>query len=238
MIIIIIFNLSIDFMRSVGPFSFPFASPQHRHILVSRTREVPHTIPGDVRHVSWCVRTRWRLLYARLHPSCAHLCAAVFASSTPPPCIQLRTEFMPPSGSSFRLLPLRWMLSWIPNIKERRCGCRRVALFLGASLPSPTVHLFSLRSFAEEPSRLRAWLENRSLNCARVLVDTVVGALLKKKKDNLVEAKSHQDPTTNGEADRTCPEGSAEEKRAERAAKRENLSVVLEIRGGSCQTEV
>lgn len=146
----------------------PFASLQHRLILVSRTGEVPHTIPGDVRHVSRRVRARRRLIYARFHPSCAHLCAAVFASSTPPPCIQLRTVFMPPSGSSFRLLPLRWMLSWIPNIKKRRCRCRRVPLFLCASLPSSTVHLFSLRSFAEEPTRLRASLENRSLDCARL----------------------------------------------------------------------
>lgn len=51
------------------------------------------------------------------HLSTAHLWAAVLASSTPPPCIQLRT-FMPPSGSSFRLLPLLWMLSWIPNINK------------------------------------------------------------------------------------------------------------------------
>lgn len=48
----------------------------------------------------------------------AHLWAAVLASSTPPPCIHPRTAFMPPSGSSFRLLPLRWMLSWIPNMNK------------------------------------------------------------------------------------------------------------------------
>lgn len=53
-------------------------------------------------------------------PARAHLWAAVLASSTPPPCIQLRTAFMPPSGSSFKLLPLLWMLSWIPNIKKKQ----------------------------------------------------------------------------------------------------------------------
>lgn len=55
-----------------------------------------------------------------LPPERAHLWAAVLASSTPPPCIQLRTAFMPPSGSSFKLLPLLWMLSWIPNIKKKQ----------------------------------------------------------------------------------------------------------------------
>lgn len=50
-----------------------------------------------------------------------HLWAAVLASSTPPPCIQLRT-FIPPSGSSFRLLPLLWMLSWIPNMNKSPPG--------------------------------------------------------------------------------------------------------------------
>lgn len=56
---------------------------------------------------------------ACLRSSTAHLWAAVLASSTAPPCIQLRTAFMPPSGSSFRVLPLLWMLSWIPNIKTK-----------------------------------------------------------------------------------------------------------------------
>lgn len=62
--------------------------------------------------------SRRRGLSAPLRRGRAHLWAAVLASSTPPPCIQLRTLFMPPSGSSFRLLPLLWMLSWIPNINK------------------------------------------------------------------------------------------------------------------------
>lgn len=51
-------------------------------------------------------------------PPRAHLWAAVLASSTPAPCIHVRTAFIPATmGSSFILLPLLWMLSWIPNIK-------------------------------------------------------------------------------------------------------------------------
>lgn len=51
-------------------------------------------------------------------PGVSYLCAAVFASSTPAPCIHVRTAFMPaPMGSSFKILPLLWMLSWIPNMK-------------------------------------------------------------------------------------------------------------------------
>lgn len=51
-------------------------------------------------------------------PPRAHLWAAVLASSTPAPCIHVRTAFIPATmGSSFILLPLLWMLSWMPNIK-------------------------------------------------------------------------------------------------------------------------
>lgn len=84
-------------------------------------RGVPDTIPGcrDPCLGAFTPK-RGGCCRARLHSGCAHLWAAVFASSTPPPCIQLRTAFMPPSGSSFRLLPLLWMLSWIPNIKKRK----------------------------------------------------------------------------------------------------------------------
>lgn len=52
----------------------------------------------------------------------AYLWAAVFASNTPAPCIHVRTAFIPaPMGSSFILLPLLWMLSWIPNMKTDSC---------------------------------------------------------------------------------------------------------------------
>lgn len=72
-------------------------------------------------------------------PGVSYLCAAVFASSTPAPCIHVRTAFMPaPMGSSFKVLPLLWMLSWIPNMKtgtltlpSRRCAIP----FSGAHLP-------------------------------------------------------------------------------------------------------
>lgn len=51
----------------------------------------------------------------------AYLCAAVLASRTPAPCIHVRTAFIPaPRGSSFMLLPLRWMLSWIPNMNQKQ----------------------------------------------------------------------------------------------------------------------
>lgn len=46
----------------------PFATLQNRHILVSRTRKVPHTLRGVVRHVLPCVLTRWTL-YVRTFPS-------------------------------------------------------------------------------------------------------------------------------------------------------------------------
>lgn len=72
-------------------------------------------------------------------PGVSYLCAAVFASSTPAPCIHVRTAFMPaPMGSSFKVLPLLWMLSWIPNMKtgtltlpSRLCAIP----FSGAHLP-------------------------------------------------------------------------------------------------------
>lgn len=110
------------------------------------------------------------------YPRCAHLWAAVFASSTPPPCIQLRTAFMPPSGSSFRLLPLRWMLSGIPNIKEGGWRCRRVLVclpFLGCAL----VLLLILRS----PGCALRWRTGALIvrAFARVFVEIVLGASLK-----------------------------------------------------------
>lgn len=45
-----------------------------------------------------------------------YLWAAVFASTTPAVCIQERTEFSPPSGSSFIVVPPRGIVSCIPNI--------------------------------------------------------------------------------------------------------------------------
>lgn len=48
----------------------------------------------------------------------AYLWAAVFASTTPAVCIQERTEFSPPSGSSFIVVPPRGIVSWIPNIED------------------------------------------------------------------------------------------------------------------------
>lgn len=41
----------------------------------------------------------------------AYLWAAVFASTTPAVCIQERTEFSPPSGSSFIVVPPRGIVS-------------------------------------------------------------------------------------------------------------------------------
>lgn len=62
----------------------------------------------------------------------AHLWAAVLASSTPAPCIHVRTAFIPATmGSSFILLPLLWMLSWMPNIKTH---LHTVAISLSLSL--------------------------------------------------------------------------------------------------------
>lgn len=56
------------------------------------------------------------------------------ASSTPAPCIHVRTAFIPATmGSSFILLPLLWMLSWMPNIKTH---LRTVAISLSLSLLS------------------------------------------------------------------------------------------------------
>lgn len=74
-------------------------------------------------------------------PPRAHLWAAVLASSTPAPCIHVRTAFIPATmGSSFILLPLLWMLSWIPNIKAH--------LYAAAiSLSSLSLSLSSAPSF-------------------------------------------------------------------------------------------
>ncbi len=67
-------------------------------------------------------------------PPRAHLWAAVLASSTPAPCIHVRTAFIPATmGSSFILLPLLWMLSWMPNIKTH---LHTVAISLSLSLLS------------------------------------------------------------------------------------------------------
>lgn len=79
-------------------------------------------------------------------PPRAHLWAAVLASSTPAPCIHVRTAFIPATmGSSFILLPLLWMLSWMPNIKTH---LHSVSLSLTRSLSplclSPPFSLSSL----------------------------------------------------------------------------------------------
>lgn len=73
-----------------------------------------------------------RSVSAAQTPPRAHLWAAVLASSTPAPCIHVRTAFMPATmGSSFILLPLLWMLSWMPNIKTHLCA---LSVFFSLSL--------------------------------------------------------------------------------------------------------
>lgn len=75
-------------------------------------------------------------------PPQAHLWAAVLASSTPAPCIHVRTAFIPATmGSSFILLPLLWMLSWIPNIKAHLYAA---AISLLSHSLSPRLPPFSL----------------------------------------------------------------------------------------------
>jgi len=117
-----------DPIKQLNPNLFLWTSSSHQHRLVSCCRLLGKWRMGGC-----------RLAAGLLHPGYrAHLWAAVLASSTPPPCIQLRTVFMPPSGSSFRLLPLRWMLSWIPNMSK-------ASVSRGVSV---SVHLFSWGSFA------------------------------------------------------------------------------------------
>lgn len=54
------------------------------------------------------------------------------ASRTPAPCIHVRTAFIPATmGSSFILLPLLWIVSWMPNIKTH---LHTVAISLSLSL--------------------------------------------------------------------------------------------------------
>lgn len=85
-------------------------------------------------------------------PPQAHLWAAVLASSTPAPCIHVRTAFIPATmGSSFILLPLLWMLSWMPNIKTH---LHTVAICLSRSLSSLSLYpplLGSLLFFSLSP---------------------------------------------------------------------------------------
>lgn len=78
-------------------------------------------------------------------PPQAHLWAAVLESSTPAPCIHVRTAFIPATmGSSFILLPLLWMLSWMPNIKTH---LHTVAISLSLSLLSLSILLSLAPSF-------------------------------------------------------------------------------------------
>lgn len=86
-------------------------------------------------------------------PPRAHLWAAVLASSTPAPCIHVRTAFIPATmGSSFILLPLLWMLSWMPNIKTH---LHTVAISLSLSLLSLYPPLLDSLLFFLPPLLLR-----------------------------------------------------------------------------------
>lgn len=90
-------------------------------------------------------------------PPRAHLWAAVLASSTPAPCIHVRTAFIPATmGSSFILLPLLWMLSWMPNIKTH---LHTVVISLSHSLSLSSLSiLLSLAPSFFFPSLLSSWL--------------------------------------------------------------------------------
>lgn len=105
-------------------------------------------------------------------PPRAHLWAAVLASSTPAPCIHVRTAFIPATmGSSFILLPLLWMLSWMPNIKTHLHAVA-ISLSLSLSLLSLSLSLYppllgSLLSLSPLPPLLCGVLFDRAVRGAK-----------------------------------------------------------------------
>lgn len=122
----------------------------------------------------------------------SYLCAAVEASSRPAPCIHERTAFMPPIGSSFMLLPLLWMLSWIPNMNADFC--------FPLSILQSSVLSLSIRRRKKKEIQTKTEKANQRSTGAQVSLRSTLWLPLCKQKTNREKAKRSELSTSNTRA--------------------------------------